>query len=86
MTMLPYPPRDALCAAADTYAASDQSDPRRLTLRPGNWVRLTDAVVAHLKLQVGDVMVTDLRDDGTVVLQSLDDWCDQLDQLEAPVQ
>jgi hypothetical protein len=71
------------CSGVDTLwgeyrlsleTAEGPNDPRKLTLFPGNLIRLHDASVRHLGIAAGDVVVASLEPHGLVQLQSLDAW------------
>lgn len=49
-------------------------DPRKLTLFPGNVLRLHEAGVRHLGISTGDVVVTSLQPNRIVQMQALDAW------------
>lgn len=52
----------------------DPADPRKLTLFPGNVVRLHEPAVRHLGVSIGDTVVTSLEPDQTLRMISLKRW------------
>lgn len=62
--------------------AADPNDPRKLTLFPGNLIRLHEAGVRHLGIAAGDVVVASLEPNGIVQMQSLDAWVSDDDASE----
>lgn len=53
---------------------TDNKDPRKLTLFPGNLIRLHDAAVRHLGVSEGDVVITSLQGGQTLQMKSLERW------------
>jgi len=54
--------------------AIDAGDPRKLTLFPGNLIRIHEAGVHHLGIEAGGVVVTSLDEGGVIRMQSLEAW------------
>jgi len=52
----------------------DTTDPRKLTLFPGNLLRLHDKGVAHLGIKEGDAVVASLAEESTLRIESLENW------------
>ena len=58
-----------------THDVPPTPDPRKLTLFPGNVIRLHQSGVDHLGISVGDTVVTCREEGGMLRMQSTERWC-----------